>query len=236
MFDSHAHYSLELNLSESLKPRLEICVDPYYFSQYSFSSPHLGVGWHPLYLPALNYFNDSMSFLERLISNHDVSVLGEIGFDNRLKNDQLQSKYFEAQWVLAYSLNMPVSVHLVKSTQCFQRALNLLPSHRFVMHGFSGNLELAEWVVKNGGLIGVGPQLLNPKNHKLRRVVNGVSIASLVIETDWPFVGGLKDQYSPTTLLFKLTEEIARIKTLSFKEADKILTHNALQFIGSNHV
>ena len=236
MFDSHAHYSLVKNKSEVFTQYLEICVDPLYSSRYLFSTPYVAVGWHPLYLPALNQFSDSMNVLERLISNQDVSVLGEIGFDNRFKNADLQKKYFVTQWELAYNHNLPVSIHLVKSTQAFQQALNTLPSLRFVMHGFSGNLELAEWVVKKGGLIGVGPQLLNPNNHKLARVVNGLSIESLVIETDWPFVGGLKDQYTPTTLLFKLTSEIARIKTLSFKEADKILSHNALQFVGSSHV
>lgn len=230
MFDSHAHYSIGTIATSLNYPALDVCVDPFYFSTSSFNLIH-AVGFHPLYLPADNQFTPSMAHLEMLIHSKSLIAIGEIGLDARLVNSSLQQQFFQAQWEMACEYDLPISIHLVKSTQVFQRALKSLPKQQFIIHGFSGQIDLARWVVAQGGFIGIGTQLLNPSNKKLLRVVKELPIESMLVETDWPFVSHqLKMKSNPHEILARITSKIARIKKLNWQETDKILTLNAIHF------
>ena len=142
MFDSHAHYSLSSSSSPIKYPALDVSVDPLYFSR-SHSNLIYAAGYHPLYLPAITQFQSALDHLDLLIRSKSIQAMGEIGFDSRFIHIDLQSMYFNAQWELACFYDLPISIHLVKSTRIYQQALSSLPHNDFVIHGFSGHIDLA---------------------------------------------------------------------------------------------
>ena len=96
-----------------------------------------------------------------------------------------------------------------------------------IIHCFSGSLETANIYIGMGYKLGIGG-VLTFKNSKLGEVVKEVSLNSIVLETDSPYL--TPDPYRGKTNSSKyiplIAEKLSQIKDVTINEVAKITTKN----------
>jgi TatD DNase family protein len=119
-------------------------------------------------------------------------AVGECGFDffRNLSKPEEQRQAFAGQIEVALELDLPLVVH---DRQAHRETLNLLKAMEAqrvggVLHCFSGELPMAEEVVKLGFYLGIPGVITYTKNQALRDLVTAVPRDRLLLETDCPFL------------------------------------------------
>ena len=105
-------------------------------------------------------------------------AIGEIGLDKRFSDIEVQSEIFRKALSIAADCNSFVILHVVRA---YDRALHEIKHYgikRFMVHGFSSSYEIAEDIIKAGGMIS-----LSPKAERLKSFGRLLSLP-FVTETD----------------------------------------------------
>lgn len=173
------------------------------------------VGWHPWHVDAESS-DEIFSLLEKVIRNEKVISLGETGLDRSIKIPiNLQENIFSRHLSLAEKAYMPVIVHAVKSypdiIRVYKEAKVDIP---LIIHGFRGNLQSAEQLLRHGFYLSFGEALLK-QNSRLEQVFQNIPFGQLFLETD-----------DTDTDIRKLYEKAAVLRNL---EPEKLM-----ETIGSN--
>ena len=152
---------------------------------------YVAAGLHPFYI--LEHQPHDLAELERVLRQHDCLAIGEIGLDTftaEMKQPQVyhaQKDLFAAQLDLAQQFDLPVMLHIRRA---HADSLALLKRHNFrhggIAHAFSGGVQEADALIKQGFKLGVTGQVTNPNAKRLRQVVAHVGAEHLVLETDCP--------------------------------------------------
>lgn len=134
-----------------------------------------------------------LDVLEKLVSEDKLHAIGETGFDfftEEFKSkEDLQKKVFEAQLDIALSKGLPLVIHSRKANDrvfYYSKELRKLPGVLF--HSFMGSLVEAESFQNRGinAFFSFGKQIFN-NNKKVIQIVQGISLGSLLLETDAPY-------------------------------------------------
>ncbi|MGM0433398.1 MAG: TatD family hydrolase [Pseudomonadota bacterium] len=169
---------------------------------------------HPMLAPAAGlhpwwadgFGDDSLEQLDRhLTANGELVAVGECGLDRKQGPalDQQQG-VFEAQIRLAGRHDRPLLIHSVgthDTVLALLRRIRFTPP--FLMHGFSGSLEQAQALVRQGGFVGVSGIITHPRARRVRRVMAQLPLEALVLETDAPGLpphGVPRDSNTPLNL------------------------------------
>lgn len=195
-------------------------------------SLYAGVGVHPE-----EAFDMTDADLERLASmtrERKVVAIGEIGLDYYWEKDSerrlLQQKIFVRQLDLARQLDLPVCIH---EREAHGDAMKILKREgrglRGVMHCYSGSLEMARELWKDGWLIGVDGPLTFKNAAKLPEIVKAAPLDMLLIETDAPYMAptphrGKRNEPSYVTLI---AEKVAELRGESIEKIAEVTTRNA---------
>ena len=167
--------------------------------------------------------------LENLVnSSKKVVGIGEIGLDYHYDdiNKDKQKQIFEMQLKIAEKLSLPVVIH---SRDATFDTIEILKKYKVkgIIHCFSGSLETANIYIGMGYKLGIGG-VLTFKNSKLGEVVKEVSLNSIVLETDSPYL--TPDPYRGKTNSSKyiplIAEKLSQIKDVTINEVAKITTKN----------
>ena len=154
------------------------------------------VGFHPH--EADDISEAMLTELASLAALPEVVGIGEIGLDfyRNLSSEGNQRRLLDRQLELALTVQKPVCVHSRSAEDAI--ADHLLPfAHEAeetglavpgVMHCFGGTLEQARPYVAAGFLVSVACTITYPKNEEARRLVRELPLATLVIETDSPYL------------------------------------------------
>ena len=105
-------------------------------------------------------------------------AIGEIGLDKRFSDIEVQAEIFRKALSIAADCNSFVILHVVRA---YDRALHEIKHYgikRFMVHGFSSSYEIAEDIIKAGGMIS-----LSPKAERLKSFGRLLSLP-FVTETD----------------------------------------------------
>jgi TatD DNase family protein len=156
--------------------------------RYSWILPSFGVHpWHIDDLPS-----DYVQALCRYLDER-TSVIGEIGIDHW--RDGLdrgrQEEVFLTQLSVAIERNLPVTIHGLKA---WRRLLELLRAHGvpprgFLLHSYSGPVELVSTFANLGAYFSVAPAFFAPQRRKKLEVFRHVPIERILPETDAPDQG-----------------------------------------------
>ncbi len=159
-----------------------------------FKTVYAAVGIHPNDCTA-DWKEDLNSIKERWFKNKHAKVvaIGECGLDRHYPgyNITRQTDAFKAHIELALEHNLPLVIH---TRDAAQETLDVLLNYKNdpikgVIHCFSEQLDFAqEAVEKLGFFIGIGGVITYPKNEYLRTVVRSISLESIILETDAPFL------------------------------------------------
>ncbi len=112
-----------------------------------------------------------------------ADIIGECGLDRLHDNWDRQMELFRLQLQIAEELNKPVVVHCVKA---FDELISLRKKFNkttWVVHGFTGSLQLAEQLNRIGIWVSFGSAILDERRTKIRECLRNIS-SPFMLETD----------------------------------------------------
>lgn len=188
---------------------------------------YVTIGYHPEYANSITL--KDLDYLKNLLSEKKIVGIGEIGLDYHYGKDNIdkQKWLFEKQLEMAEYFNLPVVIH---SRDATKDTIDILRKYKVkgIIHCFSGSLETANIYIKMGFLLGIGG-VLTFKNSKLKDVVKEISLDSIVLETDSPYLTPVpfRGRQNSSKYLYYIAEFIANIKNIDVKEVSEITSRNA---------
>lgn len=187
------------------------------------------IGYHPSEADTVT--DADLVWLESLLSHKKVVGIGEIGLDYHYgkKNREKQIALFRKQLELAQKYQMPVVIH---TRDAMQETYDILKEYsvKGVLHCFSGSVEMAKAFIARGFLLGIGG-VVTFTNSKLYQVVDAVSLSSLLLEPDSPYLAPVpyRGSINGPWNIPVIAKKIAEVKGVSTEEVGRITTANACQ-------
>lgn len=192
---------------------------------------------------ALGYFysfadeitDEDISLLDKQLSNDNVIAVGEIGLDyyHSKDNRDKQIELFEKMLDLAQKHALPVIVHSRKS---IQDTYDILKEHDVAgsMHCYQGSAEMAREFIKLGFYLGIGGPITHSNNKKIRKMLKGIDIKHMLVETDSPYLTPEEKRGEKNTslnlkyIIRKMADEL----DIEEDEVIEITTENARKLFG----
>lgn len=175
-------------------------------------------GLHPWYIKQATV--DWQQQLRCYLNKFSNAQVGECGLDCLKVEPEKQQEVFEAQINLAKEFNRPLNIHILKADEWF---LTFLPriSSKFMLHSFSGSIELLHTITKAGGFISLSSGVLKRKNGT--NIIKEVPLSKLLIESDGPYLSNYNN-------IPELVTSIADVKGIDAKELSSIIYSNFKEF------
>lgn len=194
------------------------------------------VGVHPHNVEELS--EEVYAELRTLCRHPKVVAYGEIGLDY-VKNYapvSLQKEHFARQVALAGELQLPLVVHDREAHDDVMEILEAagpFPAGG-VMHCFSGDAVFARRVLALGFHISIPGVVTFAKAEMLHDAVREIPLASLVLETDGPFLAPapFRGKRNEPRLLLFTARKVAELKGISLDEVARQTTMNAVRLFG----
>ncbi|NEM97408.1 TatD family hydrolase [Pontibacter burrus] len=248
LVDSHAHiYSEEFkdDLAAAVAKATDAGVEKIYMPNIDHTSidamleaeaafPGICIpmmGLHPAYVK--KDFERELYLVEEWLDKRKFAAVGECGID--LYWDKTffpqQQEALKVQLELAKKHNLPIILHTRDS---FDETYELVAAAqdgtlRGIFHCFSGTVEQAAKVKELNFLMGIGG-VATFKNGGLDKVLPHVSLDSLVLETDCPYLApvpyrGKRNEPAYIPLVLK---RVAELMQKTEEEVAEVTTKNAL--------
>lgn len=179
--------------------------------------------------------DDDLEFIEENIENPKIVGIGEIGLDYHYNDDtpkDIQKKYFIKQIEIAIKHNKIIVIH---SRDASEDTYNILKEYKdkvkINMHCYGYSLEMAKKFIGLGATLGIGGVVTFKNSHKIKEVVENISLENFVLETDSPYLTpepyrGKKN--NPSYVIY-VAEKIANIKGISKETVINETTKTALR-------
>ena len=203
---------------------------------HSHSSVYAILGVHPHNAREID--EETYPSLRKLCADDKVRAYGEIGLDfyRNLSPRDVQLKRFREQIQFAKELGLPIVVH---DREAHQETLEILKSEKAeesggIIHCFSGDYEMAKECIEMGFYISVAGTITYKHSERLKEIVEGIPLESLLIETDAPFLAPVpfRGKRNEPSYVRYTAQKIAEIKNVSFEEVAEATTKNALRVYG----
>jgi TatD DNase family protein len=197
---------------------------------------HAAFGLHPVYLDEhrpedLTELGD---WLTRLAGHRQLCAVGEIGLDYFIEtlDRERQQTLFDAQLQLAADFNLPALIHVRRSHAAVIATLKRFRLKRAgIIHAFAGSQEEAREYIKLGFKLGLGGAATWPQALRMHRVIAGLPLESVVLETDSPDMAPamFPGQRNSPAHLPAICEALATLMTISPEQLAAVSTANACE-------
>ncbi|WP_411832106.1 TatD family hydrolase [Pseudoxanthomonas mexicana] len=195
---------------------------------------HAAYGLHPVYLSS--HRPEDLQDLRGWIERERPVAIGECGLDHFVEglDPESQRFYFDAQLKLAREYALPVIVHARKAVDAVIAAIRRVGGLRGVVHSFSGSPQQARQLWDMGFLIGIGGPVTYERAQRLRRLVRGMPLEYLLLETDSPDQpdAEIRGQRNEPARLAFICETIARLRGQPAEAVAGATTANAVRLFG----
>jgi TatD DNase family protein len=146
----------------------------------------ISVGIHPWFIPPKNV-EKQLEKLDQICKSSNVIALGECGLDRFFTKDekefQRQLYVFNEQCKIANQYSKPLIIHAVNAYSDFLHWLkNDKNQTRLIFHGYNGNEEITNQLLRYNCWFSLGESLLNSK--KIQEVFKNTPIENCFLETD----------------------------------------------------
>jgi len=172
--------------------------------------------------------------IRRLAKEKKVVAIGEIGLDffRNLSKADNQIAMFKSLIKVAKDLSLPLVIH---SRQAEDQVLEILEKAMpigAVIHCFSADENFLKKCLELGFFISFTCNITYKKADNLRRLVTGMPLERLFLETDAPYLSpeGFRGKRNEPVFVKLLAEEIARLRGITAEEVGRVTTENAKQF------
>lgn len=199
--------------------------------KYNFLYPT--AGYHP---SEANDINESdIRELEEFINNNKVYAIGECGLDYYWVSDnkEKQAWVFRQQILMAIKYNLPLVIHCRDAVNDVYEILKEFKTKvRFVMHCYSGSVEMAARFIDLGGYISLGGPVTFKNAITPKEVAKKVPLDRLLIETDCPYLAPVpyRGKRNESSYVLNVLNEIASLREMDVKELEEILDNNSISF------
>lgn len=204
------------------------------------------LGIHPLYTPQAK--EEDIEALRALLGQrcedpHLVAV-GEIGLDFFVPglDRQRQIWFYEQQIRLAREFELPVILHVRKSSDRLLKTLRALKVSGGIAHAFNGSAQQAQIFIDLGFKLGFGGAMTYDRAHKLRELAASLPLQALVMETDAPDIpphwlyttaeqraSGLSQGRNSPAELPRIANEVADLRGMEAAQLAAATSANARQ-------
>ncbi len=250
IFDSHAHYDdaafdddRDLLLNEL--PQRGICnaincgadlksSEASIALAAKYRYVYAAVGIHPEC--AKDAPQDYLEQLEKLITQHKVVAVGEIGLDYHFEENapkDVQKAIFENQILLAQKHKLPIIVH---DRDAHGDTMELLCKLKpcGVVHCFSGSNEMAKEVIRLGMYIGLGGAVTFKNARVPVEVAASIPLERMLMETDCPYMAPVpfRGKRNDSKLIAYTAAKIAEIRGTTAVQILEVTRHNAETLFG----
>lgn len=198
------------------------------------------VGIHPH--DAVEVGEETLAELARRLRHPRVVALGEIGLDYHWNSwpTEVQQEAFRAQIALAKSLGKPFVVH---DRDAHADVLTFLKEQApypqgFVMHCFSGSLEIAQECMRLGGFISLAGPVTFKNAARLHEIALRVPLERLLLETDCPYLAPdpCRGQRNEPAFLVSIAEAVAVRRRIKLTALALATTANAEALFGLREI
>lgn len=168
------------------------------------------------------------------------SGVGEIGLDHgKFRPDHaLQLSTFTTQLDIAIELKRPVAIHCVGAWGTLLGVLKERPMKDapFMMHLFSGSVDVMKEIVGLGGYISFSLGISEGGPEKVRAAFQAVPVDRFLLETDYPYVPDRPEEPSASpdeyfSRLKKVYEKAALLKGVKSEDLEKRVWENGTVFM-----
>ena len=190
-------------------------------------------GYHPSEAHEINV-NDIVE-LESFINDNKVYAIGECGLDYYWVKDNIEKQkwLFNEQIKLAIKYDLPLVIHCRDAVSDVYEILKEYKGQvRFVMHCYSGSVEMAREFLKLGGYISLGGPVTFKNAKTPKEVAVDVPLDRLLIETDCPYLAPTpyRGKRNEPSYVRNVLNEIALLKGIDVLELESILDSNSINF------
>jgi len=193
------------------------------------------LGLHPCSVQE-NY-KEELRQLERLLSEHKVYAIGEIGLDLYWDKSTLdfQRDAFRIQVGWAKAMGLPIDIHCRDAfDELFVLLEELKDAKLFgIFHCFTGTLEQAKRAIDLGFTLGIGG-VVTFKKAGLDAVVKEIDLQHIVLETDAPYLAPTpyRGKENESSYLYYIAEKVADLHEVDVSEVASITTENSRRIFG----
>jgi len=188
-------------------------------------------GIHPEYA----HETQSLDDLKKYLTQKKVVALGECGLDYHESDatPQQQQKLFNQQIDLAHGLHLPLMIHSRDAEGDMRMILKQAYqsgklTDGFVLHCFSGSLDMAKEVVQMGGYLSASGVITFKNAERVRAVFAEIPLDRLFVETDAPYLAPhpFRGQPNEPAYVQYTLEKLAEIRGLSVQDMERITDAN----------
>jgi TatD DNase family protein len=143
------------------------------------------VGLHPWHIKIPDENNKLLEMVEDALEFDHVIFIGECGLDKKAKtNFEEQRRVFNAQAFMAEEFQKPLIIHCVSAfNEVLELHKTLHPSMPWIMHRFSGNIQITKQLENRNILFSFGENLFY-KNSKAIDSFLYLPLNKILFETD----------------------------------------------------
>ena len=244
-FETHAHYDDKAFDADrrdllSVLPAsgVDTIINPGCNLSSSYLARSLAEGFPYLYYAAgihpeeiSDLPDDWISQIIRIADSPKCVAIGEVGLDYYwdVSQKELQKQVFEAQLVLADSLDLPVIIH---DREAHGDCFDLVSRHREnrgVFHCYSGSAEMASELLRMGWYLGFDGPITYKNARKAVEVLTITPLDRILIETDSPYLSPvpMRGKRNDSSNLRFIVDKIAEVKEISPEEVAFATSQNA---------
>jgi TatD DNase family protein len=179
--------------------------------------------------------------LSRLATHPRFLAWGEIGLDYHYDHSprDVQQRVFVEQLELARAVRRPIILHC---RDAWSDCLGLLELHwrsaglGGILHCFTGTLADAMRGIEMGFLVSFAGNVTYPKAQNLREVAGALPLASLLIETDSPFLAPqpYRGRRNEPAYVAEVARTLGPVRNLPPAEVASATANNFRRFFGLN--
>ena len=200
-----------------------------------FKNIYTAIGFHPH--ESKNIKEGDYAILEKLLLDSKNVAVGEIGLDYYYNHStkEVQQKAFREQIDLAKKYDLPIIIHDREAHEDTMRILKeKARGMKVVLHCFSGDVDMAQWCLKQGYYFGIGGVVTFKNAQKLMKIVRDIPLNNLLLETDSPFLtpAPYRGRINEPKYIPLIAKKIAELKNKKISEIAKETTFNAENFFG----
>lgn len=189
-------------------------------------------GLHPVFLDA--HDDRDLDALRGWLTREQPVAVGECGLDFFVDglDRERQQHLFDTQLRLAREFDLPVIVHARRAVDAVIASVRRIGGLRGVVHSFSGSMQQAEMLARQGFLLGLGGPVTYERAHRLRRLAAEMPLEWLLLETDAPDQPdcrhrgerneGSRLPFVADTIAALRSESLDRIATITTSNAERL--------------
>jgi TatD DNase family protein len=150
----------------------------------------------------------------------------------------VQRSVFDQQLQIAVELDMPVVIHTRDAdddTRAILQNYSTALARKGVIHSFTATLELAEFCLSEGFMLGFNGITTFNSAENVRQVVAATPVEQLLLETDAPYLTPIPYRGRPNAPYYLpfIAEQIAAIKELAVEDLLRQAYRNSLDLFFS---